>query len=261
MKKIISLSLAIVIAAFATMILVGAIDMEYTRPTDLPYGELLFTEDFSTKPAGKMYGSGEVIDLNDTEDGFVRLGGRWDDNLYFILDGTEQYKDNVIISLDGYTPNVQNGLIYGLSLFKSNNEGFTAHNSGLDVLWCENQGVSPTKRPGNDQSTQFGDLTGKTPNADPHNFTAMIADGVVKLYYDGKYLNDYSLSDLTIDDYAIGATVYATWFDLDKLQIWSVAAEEETSTDTSDFTAAAVILASIAIIGGATVVFKRRGAR
>ena len=228
MKKLIPFLLMLTMMLSIAGVQVSAASLSYQYP-DLPYGEVLFTENFDEVPDGEIFCNSpdQNPNVEAIEGGFVRLGVNWD-NAWFILDGTEAFTDNVIISLSMRTPNPSRGLIYGLSLFK---DTANAVDSGWDIMWAEKQGITPVRRPGNDQAQQFGDKTGKMPTANPQNITVMIANNKISVYHNGVFLTELDGTLTDTDGTGLGAMAYYTDIDLDKLVIYAIGEGEPTQPE------------------------------
>ena len=150
---------------------------EETVKPSLEYGEVLYQDPLTTKPAGTPY----TVDSGEwtaDEEG-VRLECRYDN--WYVLDGTDGFDDECIVSID-LTLLSEYGAV-GIGIRKSGDPNLC----GYDIDWLTTDGVLSLHRPFGGYDTANPEIVPET--GVEHNLTVVMDGYLVDIYVDGELIN------------------------------------------------------------------------
>jgi len=265
MKKLLSVLLMMTMILSLVCVSVSAeeeVELPVLAYPSLAYGEVLYSADFSTVPAGVQTGDGTLA----VEDGKVRLTGVNGD-FWYVLAGTDTLTDNIIVSLDVAV--VGTGAAAGVGFRKAADNG----NSGWDVNWMRSTGVCTMARPYAGQNNY--DAAGLFMYDQTYNITLVITGATVAVYHNGVHMVDMDASANATGGGAISLNAYASEVLYDNIVVYSIGTgdpvqpptaggedeggEEEGAPDTSDIMTGSIVLAVVALSVGVVASKKRFG--
>jgi len=217
MKKLFLIFLTLLVLMSLFVFGVGA-EGEPLKPTDLEYGEVLYTNPLTELPAGTAYGTTTTGWSADGE--CVTLSGEQDN--WYVLDGTDQFDDGCIVSIDLNLQSEYGAVGIGIRKWEGD-----PGQSGYEIDWLTGSGVLSMHRPFGGYDTQNAEFQPEIGVL--HNLTVVLDGYNVDFYVDGQLVNTL-YADLYPSDGSLALYGYHCTATFQNLIVYDLPGEETTET-------------------------------